>query len=307
MNRWHIDSFDSEEGWLAQRQSYITSSDAPVIAGVGYTDLYSLWARKTGKVADEPDEKMKVRFAVGHALEPLMLEAVRDLGFTSLFPALSLVISDSIPWLAGTPDAMHPKAIAEFKTVHWRQRDVWESAPSMYAWVQLQHLLGLLGLEEAYAVATVGMNEIIKHHVVADRHAIEALRDAEEKFFRLIEKDIPPPVGGSETKATLDRMYPKSREVKVFFDMTPVWEKHLDRYEHLLSARREVQAELKGLEDEIALHENLVREKMGDADTVVLGDRAKFTWKTVDRKGYEVAPKTYRTFRFNRIEEGEKV
>ena len=64
--------------WHDFRRSHIGSSDAPIIAGESpYQSPLDLYVRKLGQ-EDEPDAATAHRFMLGHVMEPIALDMVKD-------------------------------------------------------------------------------------------------------------------------------------------------------------------------------------------------------------------------------------
>ena len=87
----------NEAEWHSIRSQHITGSDAPVVAGVGYEDLYTRWARKTGTITDLGD---KLRFRVGHALEPLIHKELEERRGLYLYDPGDLAVAVARRWCA---------------------------------------------------------------------------------------------------------------------------------------------------------------------------------------------------------------
>lgn len=292
----------------------VTSSDAPVVAGVGYTDLFTLWARKTEKV---PEPASRLRWEVGRTLEPLIHHEVERLTGKILTDLgdWALVVSD---WAGATLDRIigdhmthsgvktfHDylkvcDGIAEFKTIHAGRAAEWRHGPDPYTLVQMHHAFAVTGKDWGYAVALVGAgDDLILHEVPRVDSVIEVLQEAEFAFWRHVQQDIPPPVGGEETSRTLQKLFPTAvaRVIQL-----PAEEALLDvqTWRAAKLEAKELRRKLRAVEKLAVEAKNALTLRMGEADTLEVPGVGRFSWQQTKRDGYTVEPTSYRTFKEER-------
>jgi predicted phage-related endonuclease len=295
----------TREQWLKKRHKYLTSSDAPVIAGVGYTDRFTLWARKTGKIPDQGDQ---LRFRVGLALEELIhQELEQEAGVTLHDPGSYVLMTRE--WRGATPDRMIVKSpqalddftgIAEFKTVSAANKRDWKEGPSLYASVQMLHTMEVTGLDWGLAAALLGLDDFTHHEVTRDEQLLEMLLEAEHAFWEHVQQDIPPPLGYEESNKTLKVMFPEAVEKKTVEIETAKARAALKGWRTAKQAIKELKRELREIEKQNTLFENELRLALKDAERGEIGDAGTVTLKTTKREGYTVEPTSYRTLREER-------
>jgi predicted phage-related endonuclease len=109
-------------------------------------------------------------------------------------------------------------------------------------------------------------------------------------FWEHVRSGTPPQVDGTiSTAQTLATLHPNDsgEEVEASIEVVDAVRK--------LQA---VNAEIKGMKDDKAFLENRIKASMGNA-TFARGPGFVVSWKTSERKGFEVKPSTVRTMRIN--------
>jgi predicted phage-related endonuclease len=175
---WEITEYETREAWLAARRQYVTSSDVPVILGLGYIDPFTLWLRKVrGDQADDTD--MEVRFDMGHAAEPVIAKHFEKKTGRSPFRLADgphLVTNPALPWAAVSPDFLvmdgaGEPGVVEGKTDSLYASSGYEKGPSfLYANAQVH--LGMMVLEfwQGWVATMFGMGNRFAVYPV-ERHA----------------------------------------------------------------------------------------------------------------------------------------
>ena len=110
-----------------------------------------------------------------------------------------------------------------------------------------------------------------------DQAEIDALMDAEEAFWHLVETDTPPAVDGTDaTTAALKTMFAKSccNSVDLF------------GRESLLQEYCQIKSRQKELETRLAEIENTIKADLGEADSGIC-DNFKISWKTQTRRTFQ--------------------
>jgi predicted phage-related endonuclease len=325
-------SYPDRASWLAARRKTLGSSDAPVILGLGHQaestsskSLYALWAEKTGRLEEEePDEKLALRFRVGHYLEHPAITEIRhrdprlvvwpnryiaanfDGDVEHLAPEVVGFIRDfrsATPDLAAasadTPHFSTIRGPVEVKTVESFAADDWQSAPSSYALAQVHHQMHVGGWSEAWIAAWIGFGDFRLYHVEPDAELMDLLLEEEERFWvDHVQADVPPPVDASPScTRALKRLHPRDRGETITLEDIGL----ADDAHRLEGAK----LELKDAEELVKLLENRLREAIGDATTAIFTAggvaRAKYTYKHQSRAGYEVAPTEFRVLRKGKV------
>lgn len=218
MRDFTVHNFDSEDAWLDARRSRVTSSDAPALLGVSpYPggNAFDLWLAKRGPTPDPG--KMRRRFAVGHALEPLVARWVEEeLGSPIVRPSEAphyLVVDDALPWAAATPDFLAPApdddAVIEVKSAQGDAKNTYEeSAAFRYASTQTQHSMLVTGATRGYIAVVFGMGLDFRLIPVAPSPQMhQILGVMGERFHRHLTEGTPPGeefvLAGAEVKKAI--------------------------------------------------------------------------------------------------------
>jgi len=305
-----IRTYSTEEKWLAARRHRITSSDAPIIAGAtrgrpSMPDVFSLWCAKTGKIPPRP---RSLRFAAGHALEPVMFGEL-----ARLRPSLEihdpgdfhLVEDPRDRWRVATLDRQFPAppkhraGIIEGKTAEWNMRHLWESGPDLYSFFQVQHAMSCARADHALVVVMLGLASRLDVHEVAFSPAVDdELKELEYRFRVLVDTDTPPPVGGLQSRAAVESLFPRpSNAVTVDLFGADVVEA-VDHRTNALEHKDRLRAELKIVEDDIAEAENVIKLAIGEAEGGFVPEKgSRFTWNVERRKSYTVKESSSRRLR----------
>jgi predicted phage-related endonuclease len=272
----------TKEAWLAARR--IGGSDVAAILGLGVSDRanppsrFSLWAEKTGKASRE-SSGMETRFLNGHRAEKWLHEDLEQEAQIRLYDPGEWTVywRDDLPWLTVTPDRFE---IAEkapggrdfqcwspehtlpshqlygwfrgpvsFKTVDTMDAKSWGESPSAYALVQLHAEMIVTGLDEGVIAAYVGWGTFKWWRVERRPDLCNLLIEESEKFWKLVERDTPPVLDGSEaTKKALTAIHPKDNGETVEIALDP---EELEHYDLLCEQYKEIGGAIEKYENEI--------------------------------------------------------
>ncbi|WP_297453344.1 lambda-exonuclease family protein [uncultured Corynebacterium sp.] len=206
--------------WLEQRRHGIGSSDASVIAGVGYEkgpSPYTIWLEKTGRVPlDVPvDPETAEMMEWGNILEPVIRSTTAErLGVQIDKPEQAWAHKD-YPWLRANLDGMiAPNIICEFKNTSARNAKQWADQIPDHAEVQVHHAGLVTGWREAVVAGLIGGNSLSIHRVELNPNILEMLWKAEQEFWNFVETDTEPPIEWHEsTKDALATEWRQSRTI----------------------------------------------------------------------------------------------
>jgi len=270
----------NREAWLAARQGlHIGSSEAPTCMGYGYEDPLVLWGRKTGKLEPEP-ESMRLRF--GLYAEPFIHdETERELSAPLMDPG-PFTVFESVENAAlfATPDrfVLNPKVelvvgdgedaaslisrilssgivvgSCSIKTVGHGAKKHWpDDKPALYAFIQAQHEMYVLGLQRVWVSALVGAGEDLRvYPVERDETFLASLLDSEQKMLEAIQKDIPPdPSPTEQTKKALAKLYPEHVPGKEAI-LPREFKKVIRQWAYAKQMKRQAEARVLALENQI--------------------------------------------------------
>lgn len=299
----------SKEEWTKLRSATIGGSDAASIVGLNpHKSAYALWAEKTGKVVPE-DISQKEAVRLGTDLEDYVAHRFMEKTGKKVRRENYTVFRDDMPFAHANYDRLviGERAGLEIKTTNALNLKKFKNGefPATY-YCQCVHYLMISGLDRWYlAVLVLG----IGFHVFTierDENEIASLKMAEENFWEMVQKDLPPEIDGMDS--TIDAVN------AVFPVSEPDTEIDLTGCAADLAILDECGQQIKALEVKKAAAQARIMEAMGAAER---GGYAGYSvsWKsgkrqTFDRKRWEKdhgnIPEEYlktsesRTFRFKK-------
>jgi putative phage-type endonuclease len=287
--------FETREEWLVARREGIGGSDASAVLGVSrWKGPLGVYVEKLGIAAEEKENRFT---KWGRMLEGAVATAYEEETGRKLWDtgALTITRHAKIPYLFATLDrlVLHPErgtGVLQIKTTSWGFLEEWRQEPPLEAQVQLQHEMAVAGVEWGSLAVLVAGREFRWVDVEINRDFIQAMVEAEGKFWKMVEGHEPPPPDRlEETGKALRALYPRdSGETIALPDEALVW--HGDLVE--------AKAKVKEWEAKKVEGENKIKAAMGGATFGVLINGSRYSWKTSERKGYAVEPTTSRPLRF---------
>lgn len=279
--------------FLARRQAGIGGSDAPAILGVSpFTTPAHVWAVKRGVIVPSEDEPEDPVLEWGRRLQEAVARKAAEVLSLDVNLRPQFITHPEHPILIGHPDAIllgDPRGpgVLEVKTSSGRVAGLWADDPAVYAQVQLQHYLGLGFSWGAIAVLIAGQEF---RYWTFDRHErfVAALQRRElEWWAKHVVGDEMPEVRAQDVKLVDEVFSPRDDVVVLLPPDAETWdiqrERAMEEIKLLTQVKHEMEAKLK-----VA---------MGDASLGQLPGGGAYRLKDVDRKGYTVAPTTYRELR----------
>lgn len=281
--------------WLDSRRSGIGSSDAAAILGVNpWKSAFQVWSEKVG-LAEPDDVSNKAAVRAGIALEPVVADlyseetgrALLDHGRYAVrrHPTHSFMLATIDREIVGDkPGVLECKATD--------LADPWEDGAPLWAQVQLAHQLVVLGMTWGSVAALIRRNRFTYADIELSARVGETLIREEERFWKMVETQTPPPADGSEATAdALRRLYPSATPGKIVTlpaDFAAV--------EADLMEAKEKCAEW---EERKRAAENRIRLAIGDAEAATIPGGGSFTFKSQTRAAYTKSfpESTYRVLR----------
>lgn len=299
----------SKEEWTKLRSSTIGGSDAAAILGLNpHKSPYALWAEKTGKVVPE-DISGKEAVRLGTDLEDYVARRFMEATGKKVRRENYTVFRDDMPYAHANYDRLviGERAGLEIKTTNALNLTKFKNGefPATY-YCQCVHYLMVSGLDRWYlAVLVLGIGFYV-FTIERDENEIAALKMAEENFWDMVQKDLPPEIDGMDS--TIDAVN------AVFPVSEPDTEIDLTGCASDLAILDECGQQIKTLEVKKAAAKARIMEAMGTAER---GGYAGYSvsWKsgkrqTFDRERWEKdhgnIPEEYlktsesRTFRFKK-------
>ena len=282
----------TETEWLAwhRRLDRVTASQVPTILGVNrYESPFTLFQRKQGRVQWQDETRAMRR---GHYMEPFIAdEYERQEGVKLHDPGnYTLFWNSEFPELLATPDRQEMNGeivtgdVVEAKAPGIYAIRNWDDGPPLAYMVQVQAQLYCTGGDKGHIAGLVG-DELLVHEYGRDDKFIKAMLGKIEEFIERLVNDDAPDIDGSESSTdTLKELHPDDNDLTV--DLP---EEAIERAKALW----DVKAAIKTCEKEKKDHENWFKDLLGPGAFGELGN-LKVSYKTVERKGYEVKPGKYR-------------
>ena len=285
-----LKQFKSRKEWLEARKSGLGGSDAAAILGVDpYRSALQVYAEKTDLI--EPQEDNDILWW-GRKLQPIVAQAYRrETGRKLQYYGNHFFVSQDRPHFFASLDAMivEPAGILEIKTSEVvTQQELEQEIPINWQ-VQIQHCLGVIGLEMGSFTVPLPHRRLFWVDVPADKDFIELLFDKEAAFWQQVQEHRPPDPDASESaRAVLQKMYPRDTGVEIVLPETAI---ELDR------KRIEAMAGIEQMQAIKDQAENDLKAMLGEASVGVIGNGLSYSWRHQTRKAYEVKKAEFRVLR----------
>lgn len=285
-----------------ETQLIVTGSEAAGACGVDpYRSPVALWSKKLGLA---PERETGDAAMWGNLLEPVILTHMMFLGFRvgtghdlAAMPNRRMsgeVRNDDYPWLTGHPDGLtydrDEPGILEIKTTSPFRRGEWDDGQIPPHVVVQMHVYCLLtGLRWGLAACLVGGQRLVTAEMEYDEDIAAIILEKTQEFLGYVERrEPPPPDGAASTTAKLAALYRQASGEVV--ELTP------ELYA-LCREREALREQAKAVERQQEEKEQALKMALGDASVGMWEGRRVVAWTNVERKGYEVAAKSYRQFR----------
>lgn len=292
-----------------ERPALLNASEIGSLFGVGFKTLAHITAVKRGLVepdADDPDSPLLER---GRDFEEVAAKRVQRLRPTWQIERNTLHYIDRLNRIAAIPDflardperpgvgCLEIKVIAEPN----HKREWLNETPPLKYLLQLATQMMLVpnctwGAIGQLILGNFTYTTNIYEVHARDRGAEIRLRTAATDFWRAFDDGDQPAINFEKDGALIALLFPNEVPGKVVDLSTDnIIQDLLQRREHL----KEMQAEFK---DKLEATETEIKAKLGDAEAAIVpGWRISF--KTQHRKGYPVAPTSFRVLRTARHEQ----
>lgn len=276
-----LKQFKSRKEWLEARKNGIGGSDAPAILGVDpYRSALQVYTEKLG-IGDPTEENEAMLW--GRKLEPLVAQAYSQETKRKLEKfGHHFFLSKSVPFAFASLDRLivEPRGVLEVKTSNYIKEVELEQEIPLHWQVQMQHALGVTGLEMGSFAILLNARRLFWIDMQADKEFIELLFDKEDVFWKRVYERRPPDPDASESaKWALQKIYPKDTGVEIVLPESAI---ELDQKRTEAITRIE---ELQAIKNQA---ENDLKAMLGEASVGVVGNGISYSWKSQSKKAYEV-------------------
>ena len=261
----------THEEWLAERRKSIGGSDAAAIVGMNhYVTPYALWADKTGRLPDQPDNEAMRQ---GRDLEQYVADRFTEATGKRVRRHTAMFHNPDYPFAHANIDraVIGERAGLECKTTSIMNLKKFRNGeyPENY-YVQCVHYMAVTGWNRWY-LAVLILNQGFHWFVIErDQAEIDALMQAEHDFWNAyVLPDVPPPVDGlPATSEALASAYalPNGDTVDLF------------GLDDTARAYLAITKQIKVLKREQSRLAQILKSEMQNAETAVCGPYT-VTWK----------------------------
>lgn len=229
--------------WHAWRAGHIGGSNAAAVLGeCPYHTPRSLWNELRGLTTDlDEDPSKEFIFSKGHAVESMIRKEFQDLIGEPIAPVC--IESEKFPIAGASLDGIGRKAgLLEAKLVGQETlKGAADGVIPRHHWIQIQHqyLASDFEVDQAHwfghdGKKTGGRGILVP--VAPDRQFIEKLKDAESRFWEMVQKGEAPPL------AAQDYLVPEEEADRILFEQLAALKEQRDEIETRYDALKEAVA-----------------------------------------------------------------
>lgn len=266
--------------WLTVRRRGIGSSDAAAAVGLSpYKSPLQLWMEKTGRdgalpIPDPQDDTSPAYW--GTLLEPIVAahytrrtgHKVRRVNAVLQHPQRPWMLANIDREVIGAPEVQ----ILECKTAGLWGARAWDDGVPEYVQLQVQHQLAVTGKQAADVAVLICGQELRIHRLERDEALIAHLIALEQRFWEHVERDVAPPVDGSESSdRALRALWPKD-------DGQVIDWRSDSRMGALFADLLALRQSLKAQSQQETLVKQAIQQQMGEASRALF-ETGEVTWR----------------------------
>lgn len=291
-------TYPDRDTWLAARGPLITASDAATVLGHNPFDTpLQLALRKRGDLpAKEETEAMRM----GHVMQPVIRSLwAQERGFAVTvwdYGEFTIKRNDAYPFAGATLDYGLIETVGdqdvygalECKNVGARMAAGWEEGAPLMVQIQLQFQLAVTEWDWGSIAAILGGQKFVYADYQRNDTFVAHMMARVQEFHAAMHNGKLPEADAADSDA-LCMLWPDHVEEKVV--ELPAEAIYLDE------AIRQADDALQPAQEAKTQAQNRLKQMIGDAEVGILPDGTRWSWKTSERKGYEVKPTKLRTLR----------
>jgi putative phage-type endonuclease len=217
LGKWEIGSPE----WHAARRQRLGGSEIAAVLGLSpWESRFSLWHRKRGEIADQPENP---EMEWGKRLEPVLLAKYLDEHPGHYVGACGTFVHHERTWQLANPDALVHDVAGE--PLLWEGKvsrdDIGWGDPGteqvpVYYLCQVRHYLDVLGLDRAVLSVLIAGQDYREYEIHADESDAATLRQAGAEFIASITRDERPDIDAhSATYTAVRELHPDIEPVDV--------------------------------------------------------------------------------------------
>lgn len=292
-----IDPVANRDEWLESRRRGLGGSDIAALFDVHpWMSKYTLYLDKIGELPKRDDSAI---LQVGHALEPLTRKLYCESTGRIVETAQECFKHKEHDFMLATIDGSIPECdykegygVFEGKTTNTHNKDLWNDGPPLYYALQTHHYMEVTGRKwGSVAVLVLGEKDpLMWTDIEHDNEFADMMIEAEKQFWNEhVVPRAPPDVDSHPmTTRVLKALHPNDNNRAIELpDAAIQWQNDM----------KMINYQLKELKREKDLLENQLRQAMGENTYGVLPDGSGFSYRTQDRDGFTVKPKSFRVMR----------
>lgn len=278
-----------KEEWLKKRKEGIGASEIGAVLGLNkYKTPYDVWLDKTSRDIIEIIETPAMRR--GTRMEEIVAEEyvaysgnqVRRDNKMRIHPTHKFLFASLDRIILDKGDS-RGVGVLECKTVSFQTKKAWEDEIPLYYYAQLQQQLAVTGYtwgEIALLVADTFDLTVLPFQ--RDDEFIASMEQAAYEFWNTnVLQKIPPPMQVADFEAVYTK---DERKVVATEDIIKI-----------VGRSGDLKEQIKSLKEQKDSADEAIKIFMGEKTHLICEDKVIATWKTIEKKGYEVKPTSYRS------------
>ena len=271
----------NRDEWLELRRHTIGGSDAAGIIGLSkWSSPMSVWADKTGRI---PYKSATEAMRLGRDLEGYVARRWMEINGKKVRRLNALLYNERYSFAHADIDRkiIGEQAGLECKTTSTLDVKQFQGVefPEQY-YAQCVHYLAVTGYDRWYLSVLVFGRGLFNFVLERDQAEIDALMTAEDEFWKLVMKDTPPSVDGSEpTTDTLQTIYRESSDTEIV---------QLFGREGLLQEWSGIKEQMEALKDRKEEIENTIKQDLREAERGACTGYG-ISWRPQTRRTFQTA------------------
>lgn len=267
---------------MPDRTTFIGGSDAASINEVSpWKTKFQLYQEKIGEYVEESDPKRDKILKRGKIWEPvvveMLLEELKSRGHeVEVIGRNVRYVDPEFSFLQAEIDLellVDGKEFnSEMKTTHPLAAKAWgeegtDAIPVYYS-AQAMHGMMIKPRPAAIVAVLIGADDLKVYELHRDDETIAVMRQRAVEFWHMVQTRTPPPITEPED---VKRMFWQDAGTTMEAD---------ERLADICRELKQKKEQLQALEQDAETLENALKLRMGDAATLIYGDKAIATWKT---------------------------